>query len=212
VTGELISVNVGVRTVASWASEAGYTGIDKRPAAQRVRLTPDGVVGDVIGDRRHHGGVDQAVYAYAAEDAQWWEAEMGCGIPPGSFGENLTTSGVDVTGAVVGERWAIGGALLEVCQPRIPCGTFAGFWGEPDLVKRFTAHGAPGAYLRVLSAGEVGAGDPVTIAHRPAHGVTIGEVFRSNTDASLLPRLLLAPELPEKVREKAARRLARTPA
>ncbi|MER7335587.1 MULTISPECIES: MOSC domain-containing protein [unclassified Micromonospora] len=210
-TGRLASVNLGGVTEAEWAGDAsGRTGIDKRPVDGPVLLRADGVAGDFIGERAHHGGPDQAVYAYAEEDAGWWGTELGRAIRPGGFGENLTTYAVDVTGAVIGEQWAIGSALLQVTKPRTPCTTFAGFWGVPDLIKRFTVRATPGAYLRVLRDGEVGAGDPVEVVDRPAHGVTIGEVFRAmNLEPDLLPRLLDAPELPEPIVEKVRRRLAR---
>ncbi|WP_229402440.1 MOSC domain-containing protein [Micromonospora okii] len=209
-TGRVVTVNLAVVTEAEWAGDAsGRSGIDKRPAAGPVLLRADGVVGDFIGERAHHGGPDQAVYAYASEDAAWWAAELGRDIGPGAFGENLTTSGVDVTGAVIGERWQIGSVLLEVTKPRTPCKTFAGFWGVPDLIRRFTVRAAPGAYLRVLREGEADAGDPVEVVQRPAHGVTVGEVFRATTlEPELLPRLLDVPELPESVRRKVERRLA----
>ncbi|MEV0329854.1 MOSC domain-containing protein [Micromonospora echinospora] len=208
-TGKVISVNLAVVTEAEWAGDAsGRSGIDKRPAVGRVPIRFDGVVGDFIAERAHHGGPDQAVYAYATEDAGWWAAELDRAVPPGRFGENLTTLGVDVTGAVIGEQWAIGSALLQVTKPRTPCRTFAGFWGVPDLIKRFAARAAPGAYLRVLREGEVGADDRVEVRDRPAHGVTIGEVFRAlHGEPELLPRLLDAPGLPEPIREKVRRRL-----
>lgn len=209
-TGRLASVNLGIVTEAEWAGDpSGRSGIDKRPVDGPVLLRPDGVNGDFIGERAHHGGPDQAVYAYAEEDAGWWGGELGRTIGPGGFGENLTTYAVDVTGAVIGEQWAIGSALLQVTKPRTPCATFAGFWGVPDLIKRFTVRATPGAYLRVLRAGEVGAGDPVEVVDRPAHGVTIGEVFRAmSLEPELLPRLLDAADLPESIREKARRRVA----
>jgi MOSC domain-containing protein YiiM len=208
-TGRLVSVNLGVVRYGSWAGDRGHTGIDKRPAPGRVRATATGLLGDRIIDVGHHGGIDQAAYAYAREDAAWWAAELGRELPAGRFGENLSTEGVDVTGAVIGERWRIGSADVEVSCPRIPCRTFAGFWQLPDLAKRFTEHGAPGAYLRVVTEGEVGAGDPVERVHRPAHGLTIGEAFRALTiEPELLPRLLDVPELPAKVHDKARRRLA----
>ena len=207
--GRLVSVNVGAPTSASWAdADDGRSGIDKRPAAGPVRVAPAGVVGDFIGNLRVHGGADQAAYAYAREDAAWWERELGHEIRPGAFGENLSTQGVDVTGAVIGERWAAGTALLEVSMPRTPCTVFAGFWDVPDLIKRFTAHGAPGAYLRVVRAGVVTAGDPVEVVDRPAHGVTIGTTFRAlNGEPELLPALLAATQLPKAVRDKVHRRL-----
>ncbi|WP_431727643.1 MOSC domain-containing protein [Verrucosispora sp. TAA-831] len=211
-TGKLISVNLAVITEAAWAGDAsGRSGIDKRPTDGRVTVRADEVVGDFIGERAHHGGPDQAVYVYATEDAQWWATELGRDVPPGHLGENLSTLGVDVTGAVIGERWAIGSALLQVTKPRTPCRTFAGFWGVPDLIKRFTVRAAPGAYLRVLRDGTVGAGDAVEVVHRPTHGVTIGEVFRAlSLEPALLPRLLAADDLPEPTRAKVHRRL-RTP-
>jgi MOSC domain-containing protein YiiM len=174
------------------------TAIDKRPADGRVvvRAPGDGGVGlagDQVVDVRHHGGRDQAVYAYAVEDRDWWAAELGRELGPGSFGQNLDVEGLDVTGAVIGERWQVGadGLVLEVTSPRVPCTTFQGFMDEQHWVKRFTDHGAPGAYLRVVAEGTVGAGDEVTVLDRPAHGVTIGDVFRvRQTDASRLESLL----------------------
>ncbi|MFI7663548.1 MOSC domain-containing protein [Micromonospora parva] len=209
-TGRVAAVNLGVATEAEWAGDAsGRSGIDKRPVDAPVLFRVDGVVGDFIGERAHHGGEDQAVYAYAEEDAAWWATELGRGIGPGGFGENLTTYAVDLTGAVIGEQWQVGSAVLQVTKPRTPCATFAGFWGVPDLIKRFTVRALPGAYLRVLREGEVGPGDPVDVVDRPAHGVNIGEVFRATTlEPELLPRLLEAPHLPESIREKVRRRLA----
>jgi MOSC domain-containing protein YiiM len=186
----------------------GRTGIDKRPVPGRVQVTVTGLAGDLIGNRRLHGGADQALYAYGREDAAWWAARLGRDLPPGRFGENLSTEGLDLTGAVIGERWAVGDVLLEVSRPRIPCTTFAGFWDLPDLIARFTERGAPGTYLRVLREGELGAGDEVAVVHRPAHGVTIGQAFRALTTApELLASLAEVPELPDKLRAKAARRV-----
>ncbi|WP_238424735.1 MOSC domain-containing protein [Micromonospora parastrephiae] len=209
-TGRVAAVNLGIVTEAEWAGDAsGRSGIDKRPVDGPVSLLVEGLAGDFIAERAHHGGPDQAVYAYAEEDAAWWSAEIGRSIRSGGFGENLTTYAVDVTGAVIGEQWAVGTAVLQVTMPRTPCTTFAGFWGVPDLIRRFTVRATPGAYLRVLREGEVGAGDPVEVVERPAHGVTIGEVFRATSlEPELLPRLLDAEDLPEKIREKARRRLA----
>ncbi|MEU7618388.1 MOSC domain-containing protein [Micromonospora rifamycinica] len=208
-TGRVAAVNLGVVTEARWAGDAsGRSGIDKRPVDGPVSVRTDGVAGDFIGERAHHGGPDQAVYAYAQEDAEWWAAELGRDVRPGGFGENLTTWAVDVTGAVIGERWAVGSTLLQVTKPRTPCTTFAGFWGVPDLIRRFTVGARPGAYLRVLRAGVVGAGDPVEVVDRPAHGVTVGEVFRAmSLEPELLPRLLTVGELPAPTMDKVRRRL-----
>ena len=156
----------------------GITAIDKRPVDGPVRVRPLGLHADVQADRKHHGGEDQAVYAYADEDAAYFAESLGRDVPPGLFGENLRTSGVDVTGAVTGERWRIGATLeLEVTIPRTPCGTFARRMKVDRWVKRFAEEGRPGAYLRVLRSGPVAAGDPIVVTHRPEHGVTIGEIF-----------------------------------
>jgi MOSC domain-containing protein YiiM len=154
------------------------SGIDKKPVPGRVAVHPLGLEGDVQVNRKYHGGEGQAVYAYAQEDADFWIAELGRELPPGRFGENLRTTGLDLTGALLGERWRIGTALVEVTAPRIPCANFARFWNEPQLVKRFTAHGATGAYLRVLEPGEIGVGDLIEVLDRPDHGVTLGRTFR----------------------------------
>jgi MOSC domain-containing protein YiiM len=201
---ELVSVNLAQVMKTRWKDNVGFTGIDKRPASGRVRVFDHHVDGDSILDVANHGGPDKAAYAYAREDAAWWASELGRDVPPGSFGENVSTSGLDVTGAVIGERWAIGSAVFEVSCPRIPCRTFAGFWDVPRLIKWFTEVGRPGAYLRIYAEGDVGAGDAIEVVHRPAHGVTIGETFRALTgDHSLAPRLLEASELPAEAHERA---------
>ena len=185
------------------------SGIDKRPVPGRVATGVDQLVGDTISNRKHHGGPDQAVYAYAVEDASWWAAELGRDMAFGAFGENLSTAGMDVTGAVIGQRWAVGSALFEVSVSRTPCKTLQAFWDVPKLMKRFTAAGRPGAYLRIVEAGDVGAGDEIAVVHTPAHGLTIGETFRAlSGDRSLAARLLEAPELPAQAHASARTWLA----
>ena len=186
------------------------SGIDKRPVTARVAVHELGLDGDVQVNKKHHGGEGQAVYAYAQEDADWWIAELGRELPPGRFGENLRTSGVDLRNAVLGERWQVGTALFEVTAWRTPCANFARFWGVPDLVKRFAAHGATGAYLRVLETGEVGAGDAVEIVARPDHGITVEAAFRIvMTQKQRLPELAPAVQyLPVKAQPKLAAQIA----
>ncbi|GCD36880.1 sulfurase [Streptomyces chrestomyceticus JCM 4735] len=190
----------------------GSTGIGKRPVDGPVAVSApgpkgvagSGLAGDAVVNLQHHGGNDQAVYAYAREDLDVWERELGRPLPSGTFGENLTTSGLDVTHARIGERWRVGPRLLlEVTSARIPCMTFQGRLGEPGWIKRFTRAEVPGAYLRVLEPGEIRAGDPITVEHRPDHDVTIALAFRGmTTGREVLPRLLeagaaLHPELRE---------------
>ncbi|MCW2700601.1 MAG: uncharacterized protein JWQ45_2136 [Blastococcus sp.] len=190
-SGRLLAVCVsGADLLALPDKRPNRSGIDKKPVDGRVPLRELGLDGDVQVNKKHHGGEGQAVYAYAQEDAEHWIAELGRELPPGRFGENLRTTGLDLRNAVLGERWRVGTALLEVTSWRIPCANFARFWGIPDLVKRFTAHGATGAYLRVLHIGEIGAGDPVEVVLRPTHGITVAEAFRIDMrEKSRLPEL-----------------------
>ncbi len=194
------------------------SGIDKRPSTEPLQVRApgprqdglgSGVVGDSICNRRYHGGDDQAVYAYAREDLDRWAAELDRELPNGVFGENLTTAGVDVTGALIGERWSVGsdGLVLEVTSPRTPCRTFTTWLDIPGWMKTFTAAAIPGAYFRVLEPGTIRAGDGIDIVHRPDHTVTVAMVFRAlMTDAELLPALAVADALPDKIKQQVARR------
>jgi MOSC domain-containing protein YiiM len=202
---KLLSVNLGRPQPVPYTDQRqGMTGIDKRPADGPVRVAApgpkgvggSGLAGDAVCELRHHGGDDQAVYAYAREDLDDWERELGRSLANGCFGENLTTNGLEVSGALIGERWRIGSeVVLEVTSGRIPCRTFQGHMGERGWVRRFTRKGATGAYLRVIEPGEIRAGDPIEIVHRPDHGVTATLEFRAvTTERELLPRLLAASE------------------
>jgi MOSC domain-containing protein YiiM len=211
-TGRIEAVCVsGADLLAMPERRPNRSGIDKRPVEGRVAVHPLGLEGDVQVNRKYHGGEGQALYAYAQEDADWWATELDRDLPPGRFGENLRTTGLDLTNAVLGERWRVGTALFEVTDPRIPCANFERFWGVPQLVKRFTAHGASGAYLRVLEIGEIGAGDAAEVVHRPEHGVTLGLVFRAyTTEQHRLPELLpVLQYLPERDRDKIAAKIAK---
>lgn len=204
------SVNVGV--ARSISVKSGLSGIDKRPvhtpvAVREPQAGGSGLVGDAICDTANHGGWDQAVYAYAREDLDRWEDELGA-LRCGAFGENLTTGGLDVTGALIGERWRVGrDVVLQVTVPRIPCRTFAVWLARRGWVKTFVQRAVPGAYLSVVTPGSISTGDPVEVEDRPDHGVTIGMVFRAlTTQPELLPRLVDVPQLPEDVRSRAAAR------
>jgi len=176
--------------------------ITKAPVEGRVRVAGVNLEGDEQADRRVHGGPDKAVYAYATEDTAWWEEELGRPLGPAAFGENLELEGVDVTGAVIGERWRLGSVELEVCQPRFPCFKLGTKFGDPRMLKRFALAERPGAYLRIVREGDLGAGDAVEVSGRPAHGVTIGLVARAvNLDETLLDAALAAPEIPASLSE-----------
>lgn len=217
--GKLLSLNIG-RSQASDHTDVGMTAIDKRPTDGRVQVAApgargtqgssgSGIVGDEVCDHRHHGGDDQAVYAYSREELDLWEQELGRELPSGVFGENLTTLGLATTDALIGERWQVGAeVVLEVCATRIPCRTFAGWLDRSGWIKRFTQRALPGAYLRVITPGEIQAGDAITVLHRPDHTVTSGVVFRALTlEPDLLPLLLDIDALGEHQRKHAARRV-----
>lgn len=192
------AVNVGGPAEHEWLGHAVTTAIFKYPVSGRVAIAGVNITGDDQADRDVHGGPDKAVYAYAAEDTQWWEARLRRPLGPGAFGENLTTRGLDLTGAVVGERWRVGSAILEVSQPRLPCFKLGLRMADRHFPRRFAAAVRPGAYLRILGEGHVGAADTVEVVSRPAHGVTVGMVSRAYfDDRSLVTRLLSAPELPK---------------
>ncbi|WP_182523752.1 MOSC domain-containing protein [Nocardioides dongkuii] len=204
----LVSVNVGTPREAPWAG-IGRTSIDKVAVAGPVDVSRLGLAGDQVSDTVHHGGVDQAVYAFAREDLDAWGAELGEELRDGQFGENLTTAGLDVNESEIGERWRIGDVLLEVASVRTPCNDFKVWMGRSGYdnrawVKRFALVGRPGPYLRVLAEGPIAAGDPLEVVHQPGHGVTVSMMFRAIfTEPALLPRLLEVDGLAAKVRVKA---------
>jgi len=207
VTGWVESLNVGVPRPVEVNGDTVWTAIWKQPVEGRVPLRGVNLRGDDQADRSVHGGPDKAVYAYAAEDTEWWEAELGRSLGPGAFGENLTVHGLPVSGAVIGERWAVGSALLEVAQPRLPCFKLGLRMDDPKFLKRFAAAARPGAYLRVIREGDIGAGDAIGVVSRPQHGVTSAVVFRAILgEPELLAGASEAPELPDELRAWLQRR------
>jgi MOSC domain-containing protein YiiM len=196
VAGVVVSVNVGTPRGVRYRGNTVRTAIWKDPVAGRVKVGGHKVEGDVQGNPEAHGGPDKAVYAYAAEDYEWWGSELGQELGPGTFGENLTLRGIDVSNALVGERWRVGGTLLEVAQPRIPCFKLGIRMGSQRFPSRFAAAGRPGAYLRIVAEGEVAAGDPAEVVHRPGHDLSVAEVSRIyHDDHAGADRLLQVPEL-----------------
>ncbi|HEV2738855.1 MAG TPA: MOSC domain-containing protein [Candidatus Elarobacter sp.] len=174
----IVSVNTGAVRTVKRGDELITTGIFKEPVAGRVRLRGVNLDGDDQADREVHGGPDRAVYAYAAEDYDWWTSELGRACAPGAFGDNLTTLGIDVSGAVIGERWRVGSAVVRVTSPRVPCYKLAMKMDDPKFVRRFAEALRPGAYLAIVEEGDVAASDGVEIVHRPAHTLTLAEMAR----------------------------------
>ncbi|HWU23208.1 MAG TPA: MOSC domain-containing protein [Nocardioides sp.] len=211
----IVSVNVGKPVEVDWAGSVGRSSIDKRPVEGPVAVGPLGLDGDSVSDVAHHGGRDQAVYAYAREDLDFWVGELQQPIPPGQFGENLTTEGIDLNAAIVGTRLRIGTTLLEICSIRTPCNTFKGWQGmsgydDTHWVKRFMLALRPGPYLRVLEPGVLTAGDQITVEVVPSHGVSVVDLFVAvNLDHSRLPELHAIEDLAAEPARKLAAHLER---
>ena len=197
VSAAVFSVNVGsVRTVR-YAGDDVVTGIFKQPVEGVVAVAGVNLQGDDQGDRSVHGGPDRAIYAYAVEDYAWWERELGRELLPGTFGENLTTAGIDVNRALVGERWRVGAAVLQVTTPRFPCYKLAMKMDDPKFVKRFSAALRLGAYFSIVTEGALKHGDAIEIVRRPSHRLTIGEMSKIYLFERQRLRELLVPELPD---------------
>jgi len=211
----VLSVNVGLpRRVDFETTSIPETAIEKHPVEGAVRITAYGVEGNACGDTVNHGDEYMRVYAYSREDYQWWEGELGVPLPPGHFAEQLTTEGIDLNAAEVGEVWRVGTATLQIAHVRTPCQTFKGWMGHTGhdataWVRRFALAGRPGPYFRVLEEGIVSAGDPVAVLDRPGHGVTVTTMFRAlMVEPALLPDLLLVDDLKPWVRQRALRAAA----
>ncbi len=207
----VVSVNAGMpKPVGYETSSLGSTAIEKQPVAGPVRITDDGIDGNACASTDVHGDEFMRVYAYAVEDYAWWQAELLRELRPGQFGEQLTTEGIDLNAAIVGETWRVGSALLQIAHVRVPCQTFKGWMGSSGYdatawVKRFTLAGRPGPYFRVIEEGVVSAGDRIEVVGRPDHGVTVADLFAAVTTLpALLPRLIDVPGLKPWVYERAA--------
>jgi MOSC domain-containing protein YiiM len=198
---QVISVNVGAIRELVWRGQAVRTGIWKHSVDGPVPLRGVNLVGDDQADRTVHGGPDKAVYAYAIEDYAFWAKREPFEVGPGVFGENMTVQGLDLTGALVGDRWRVGTALLEVAQPRLPCFKLGIRVGDPRFLKRFQLAIRPGAYLRIIEEGIIQAGDDVHITERPTHTVTMGLMAESVRDEAKARAIQAAPQLPENWRE-----------
>jgi MOSC domain-containing protein YiiM len=207
----VLSVNVGLAREFVYNGRPAKSAIWKSPVAGRIAARGVNLEGDDQADRKAHGGPDKSVYAYAIEDLRWWEEELGRPLQYGEFGENLTTEGVAVNDALVGERWAIGTAVFEVSEPRIPCWRLGVRMNGQGFVRRFTEALRPGTYLRIIVEGAVSAGDEIRIIERPDHELTVRDIFRIYThDRGEVERLLAVPRISESWRAWAQHYLEET--
>jgi MOSC domain-containing protein YiiM len=198
----VVSVNVGRPQLVERGDATVATAIWKHPVTGPVAARGVNLEGDDQADRSVHGGYDQALYAYAREDAAWWSSELEREVGPGAFGENLTVAGLDLAATEVGQRWRIGTVELEVSAPRIPCFKLSLRFGDPHMQRRFAKALRTGAYLRIVQEGVLEAGDAIELGAPPGHGVTVGLIAEARLrDRSLAPRMLAAPQLPEAWRE-----------
>ncbi len=207
----VISVNVGLPRTVNWAGRSVTSCIWKEPVSGRVLVEGINLRGDDQADRRVHGGPDKAVYAYAMEDYAWWADVLDRDLGAGTFGENLTTEGIDLSACVIGQEWHVGTAVLQVAQPREPCFKLGMRMGDADFVELFASSGRSGTYLRIRQPGDIGAGDPIVARHPPSHGLTVGDLVavRPSTPIPLLERIATIDDVPEGWRAVAQRRLAR---
>ncbi len=175
VSPRVLSVNVGEPQTVNYRGTDITSAIWKEPVDGRIAARGINLDGDCQADRTVHGGVDKAIYAYSREDYEWWESELGRPLAPGTFGDNLTITGLDPSAALIGERWRVGSAVLEVSEPRFPCYKLGVRMDDPRrFLKRFAAALRPGTYLRIVTEGEIGAGDEIDVFERPRHELTIG--------------------------------------
>jgi MOSC domain-containing protein YiiM len=194
---QVASVNVGRPRTISWHGREVTTAIWKAPVKGRLPVRGVNVAGDQQADRSVHGGPQMSLYAYGLDDYRWWEATLGRPVGPGTFGDNLTVAGLDPSAALIGERWAVGSAVLQVTAPRIPCYKLGIRMDDESFPRRFSAAMRPGAYLAIVQEGEIAAGDPLEVVHRPDHQVAVRTVARAyHGERELVPGLLEAPELP----------------
>lgn len=205
----VVSVNVGQPRTVEWRGRRVTSAIWKEPVDGSVTVEGENLAGDDQADRRVHGGADKAVYAYAVEDYDWWATSIGP-LSPGTFGENLTTAGIDLNGANIGDHWRVGSAVLEIAQPRQPCFKLGIRMGDDNFPGTFEAARRPGAYLRIIGAGVIAAGDAIRVEPTEQPAISIGSLVFDDIELDVLRRAVEDPRVPDGWRHAAARALSRS--
>jgi MOSC domain-containing protein YiiM len=195
---KVVSLNVGRPKNVDTPRGPVLTSIWKHPIEGRVGLRRFNVEGDQQADLRVHGGEFKAVYLYASEHYDFWRRELpDMELPPGMFGENLTTEGIDESSVQIGDRFRVGSAVLQVSQPRMPCYKLALKFGRPDMVKRFWRSGKSGVYFSIVEEGELAAGDEIVPVWRVENGITVAELVKLYRDPEPDPaRIQVALQAP----------------
>lgn len=201
----VLSVNVGTPQEVQWRGRTVRSAIWKQPVEGPIALAGVNLAGDDQADRRVHGGEDKAVYAYAVEDYRWWASVLQEEMGPATFGENLTTEGLDLTRASIGDRWQVGSATLEVAQPRSPCYKLGIRMGDDAFPELFEAAARPGVYLRIVTPGTLAAGDPIEVQPAVAPAITLEDLIRPDPDRDLLARIGADVRVPHGWRRHAQR-------
>jgi len=202
----VVSVNVGRPRVVEWFGREVETAIFKDPVDGPILAADVNLAGDDQADRRVHGGPDKAIYAYALEDYDWWAQQLGRPLAPGTFGENLTVRGIDVNRSAIGDRWRVGGAVLEVSQPRQPCFKLGIRMGDAGFKEQFEDARRPGTYLRIVEPGEIEAGDAIAVEPTTRPAVHIDDLLGEATP-ELLHQIVADPRVPQGWRHGAERAL-----
>ena len=203
----VVSVNVGATRSVRWQGRDVTTAIWKAPAVGPVEVRGVNIVGDDQADRRVHGGADKAVYAYAAEDYDWWSSTLGP-LAPGTFGENLTTTGLDLNSCRIGDHWALGSTVLEVAQPRSPCFKLGIRMGDDTFPSRFDEAARPGVYLRIVTPGWLTTDDRVSVVAAEPPAIEIGWLAGTHLTAAVLKQIAADRRVPREWRRAAERLVA----
>lgn len=185
----------------------------KEPVDGPVQAGPLGLAGDQQADRKHHGGPDKALLMYSGDHFAAWRADHGLtDLSGGGFGENLTVTGFAEPDVCIGDRLGVGSAVLEVSQPRQPCGNINRRWGRKGITEAVAANGRSGWYLRVVEPGALAAGDDVQLIRRPHPTLTVAlandALYRRSDDARVFAALIACQALTDSFKRGLNARLA----
>lgn len=191
------SVNIAEPVSIQFNGKSVTTGIYKTPITGIATVSDMGIEGDAVMDKTVHGGLDQAIYLYHREDYDWWSEELGRPLEVGTFGENITIAGATEIAWTIGDRVYINDTILEITAPRTPCFKLGVRMNDASFVQKFAKANRPGAYVRVIKAGKIAAGDSITVEKTTEDYAPVKEVFAQwhskDKSPELLKRALRSP-------------------